>query len=265
MQPITYARNAQRKARPRSRRGTGPNESHLKCNSDITPHSDAAQFLDLTGGACAAHPIEVQRLRDEAWFRAHPERALLVRLLAVADLDGLDEIRCALADIPPGYEHAIVIGKDACGGCEGPIAVPTADVERLGAMSDRQILLRLGRGARDFYRFARDDELVYSVADQLSRRRNRRPNWPPTLRNAPRKRAERIARLDLLRRSLLGEGSATDIPPPARPRSEALERALQEQIARRVEPLDRVMTRESHLRNPVTTFICQRLTRVLTP
>jgi hypothetical protein len=167
---------------------------------------------------------------------------LLARLLTVADLDGLD---CTLADIPPGYEHAVVIGKDTYGGCEGPIAVPTADVAGLDAMSDGDILLRLGRGARDFYRFVRDNELVYAVDEQLSRRR--RPDWPPTLRNAPRKRAERIARLGLLRRTLLGEGAMTDIPPPTRPRSEALERALQEQIARRVEPLDRVMMSQPHL------------------
>ena len=208
---------------------------------------DAAQSLDLTGGACAAQSIEAQRLRDEAWFRAHPERALLARLLTVADLDGLDEIGCSLADIPSGYEHAIVIGKDPYGGCEGPLAIPAADVAGLDAMSDGDILFRLGRGARDYYRFVRDNELVYAVDEQLSRRRRRRPNWPPTLRNAPRKRAERIARLDLLRRTLLGEGAVTDIPPPAKPRSSPLERALQQQIARRLEPLDRVMTSEPHL------------------
>jgi hypothetical protein len=208
---------------------------------------NAAQPPDLIGGACAAQSIEAQRLRDEAWFRDHPERTLLARLLTVADLDGLDEIDCTLADIPPGYEHAVVIGKNSYGGCEGPIAVPTAAVAGLDAMSDGDILLRLGRGARDFYRFVHDNELVYAVADQLSRRRNRRPDWPPTCRNAPRTKAARIAKLDLLRRTLLGEDAMTDVPPPAKPRSEALEGALQEQIARRVEPLDRVMASEPRL------------------
>ena len=164
---------------------------------------DAAQSLDATDAA-----IEAQRLRDEAWFRGHPGRGLLARLLTGADLDELDQIGCSLAEIPPGYQHAIVVGEDAqrYGRREDPVAVPAVDAARLDAMTDGEILVHLGRNARHFFCFVRDKQLVDVIADQLSRQRRRRPDWPETLRNAPRNRAKRIARLDILRRHVLDQG-----------------------------------------------------------
>jgi hypothetical protein len=197
---------------------------------------DAAQSPDLNGDACTAQSHEAQQLHDTAWFGDPPERALRARLLTVADLEGLDQVNCSLAEIQPGYVHAILVAANANDRIEGPVAVPAGDVARLDAMSDGEILLRLGRRARSFYRFVPDKDLVDAAADHLSRRRRRRPDWPPTLRNAPRNRAERVAKLDLLRRTLLCECAMTDIPQLAK-----------EQIARRVEPLERVMASELRL------------------
>jgi hypothetical protein len=135
---------------------------------------------------------------------AAQSRDLTARLLTVADLNELDQIDCSLAEIPPGYVHAIVIGADAYGGRRGPVAVPSADAARLRAMCDGEILAHLGRAARHFFRFVRDDRVVYEAAE--SPRRRHRADWQETLRNAPRNRAKRITKLDALRRLLDGGG-----------------------------------------------------------
>ena len=142
--------------------------------------------------------VEQMQDRHSTAPYAAQSRDLTARLVTVADLNELDQIGCTLAEIPPGYVHAIVSGEDVCGRREGPVAVPAADAVQLDAMSDGEILAHLGSAARHFFRFVRDDRVVYEAAD--SRRRRRRADWPETLKNAPRNRAERIAKLDILRR-----------------------------------------------------------------